>query len=185
MRILGLVAVGTLALAGFTGNWGQAPIDGLDPHDPRVTLKHVEAEVDRRWGIEPIQPRYLEKRLAETDGVLFDVREQEEYELGHLPGAIRVDPDMSAEAFYQAYGDRLAGRPAIFYCSVGVRSSQLAKRLAANPEPERPAAVFNLSGGVFRWVVEGRELVVGSAPGRLHPYDADWQQLLVRTLANE
>ncbi len=60
LTILGVVVVGTLALAGFTGNWGLAPIDGLDAGDPRVTLKHVEAEVDRRWGVAPIKTGDLE-----------------------------------------------------------------------------------------------------------------------------
>ncbi len=185
LTILGLVVVGTLALAGFTGNWGLAPIDGLDASDPRVTLKHVEAEVDRRWGIAPIKPRDLEKHLAATDAVVFDVREADEFALGHLPGAIRVDPEISAEEFYRAYGDQLAGKPVVFYCSVGVRSSQLAKRLASDPSPHGPAAVYNLRGGAFRWVAEGRTLVAGSAPGQLHPYDSDWKELFARTLANE
>lgn len=185
LTIFGLVALCAVALAGFTGNWGLAPIDGLDAGDPRVTLKHVEAEVDRRWGVAPIKAGDLEARLAATDTVVFDVREADEFALGHLPGAIRVDPEMSADEFYQAYGDQLAGKPVVFYCSVGVRSSQLAKRLASKPSPHGAATVYNLRGGVFRWVVEGRTLVAGSAPGQLHPYDSDWKELFARTLANE
>ncbi len=187
IRRIGVLAfvVCVLTLAGVAGSLYLLPRGGLDPRDPSLTLRHVEDEVDRRWGVAQVATRDLEARVAETGAVLFDVRAEAEFAMGHLPGAVRVDPDIAIDAFYHAFGERLRGRPAIFYCSVGVRSSVLAARLASTPAPQAPSAVFNLRGGVFRWVAEGRELIAGRERGRLHPYDANWEQLLFRTLAEE
>jgi rhodanese-related sulfurtransferase len=156
----------------------------LDPADPATTLADVERDVTRIYGVADIAVEPLEAALAQGAVVLFDVRTVEEYETGHLPGAIRVDPEITPEAFLARYGGLLRGRPAVFYCAVGVRSSRLMSRLISNVAALSGAEVSNLQGGAFRWVAEGRTLVVGAEPGRLHPYDEDWEQLLKRTLAS-
>ena len=109
--------------------------------------------------------------------VLFDVREQEEYETSHLSGAIRVDPDVKAEAFLERHGESLKGRTAVFYCSVGYRSSILVERLVA--ETGDSTRLVNLRGGIFRWYNEG--LAVYDSTGVtdvVHPYSAVWGRLL-------
>ena len=62
------------------------------------------------------------------------------------------------------------------YCSVGVRSAGVARRLRAAGFAE----VENLEGSVFRWANEGRPLVAagGAATDVVHPYDAAWGRLL-------
>jgi rhodanese-related sulfurtransferase len=61
--------------------------------------------------------------------VLFDVRHEGECAVSHLPGAVRVDPDISAETFIEKHGALLRGSQAILYCSTGRRSSELIARL--------------------------------------------------------
>jgi rhodanese-related sulfurtransferase len=185
-----IMALGALAGAGLAGLlaaalW-RAPASlapwTLDPTKPTVTLEAVEREVIRRYPIPDITTDTLARKLAAGEVLLFDVRTVAEYEAGHLPGAIRVDPAETAEGFLRAHGQNLGARPAVFYCAVGVRSSEMMLRLVGRIAPEVAGGVYNLRGGTFRWAAEGRALVAGSEPGQPHPFDAEWGQLLARTL---
>jgi rhodanese-related sulfurtransferase len=155
----------------------------LDPADPRVSLEDVEREVIRRYPVPDIAPSALAAMLARGDATLFDVRTLEEYEAGHLPGAIRIEPGTSAAEILAVHGDALARRPVIFYCAVGVRSSLMMMATMVEIAPHARAGAYNLRGGMFRWTSEGRALVRGSEPGEPHPFDDSWGQLLARTVA--
>jgi rhodanese-related sulfurtransferase len=157
----------------------------LDPADADVTLADVEREVVRRYPVPDMAVSDLEAALRRNDVTLFDVRTVAEYETGHIPGAIRVDPETTAAAFLAEHGARLKDRPAVFYCAVGVRSSRMMRLLLQDIAPSATAGVHNLRGGAFRWVADGRSLVAGAEPGQLHPYDAEWERLLRRTLATQ
>jgi rhodanese-related sulfurtransferase len=118
--------------------------------------------------------------LDPDDVVLFDVRENEEFAVSHLPGAILVDPDISEEEFAEAFSDKLQGKRAIFYCSVGVRSSILADRVAELVERETGKRPVNLIGGLFQWHNEDRALISasGAATDAIHPFDDYWGRLI-------
>lgn len=154
----------------------------LDPADPRVTLEDVEREVIRRFPVDDVLPSTLAAMAAKGDIALFDVRTEEEFELGHLAGAIRVEPGSSAEDILRKHQAHLKGRPVVFYCAVGVRSSQILLQTLQDLAPHTDGRLYNLRGGVFRWTAEGRPLVNGSKPGKAHPYDKNWGQLLSRTV---
>lgn len=107
--------------------------------------------------------------------LLIDAREKEEFAVSHLPGAQHVAPDTKAETFMSRFGATLAGRQVIVYCSVGVRSSRLAERLATAARAAGAVDVANLEGGIFRWHNEGRPLARADATtGEVHPYDRRW-----------
>ena len=112
--------------------------------------------------------------------VLFDVREKDEYAVSHLPGAILVDPAMAEEDFAQAFADELKGKRAVFYCSVGMRSSILADRVATTVEQETGRQPANLIGGLFRWHNDDRVIVsaVGKKTDAIHPFDDHWGRLI-------
>jgi rhodanese-related sulfurtransferase len=158
----------------------------LDPADPQVSLDDVEREVIRRYPVPDIAPSTLAAMLARGEATLFDVRTQEEYEAGHLPGAIRIEPGSSAAEILAAHRDRLDDGPVVFYCAVGVRSSRIMMATLREIAPHTKAGVYNLRGGIFRWTSDGRALVKGAEPGpppgRPHPFDKNWGQLLARTL---
>jgi len=161
---------------------------------PGDRLARIEADIARDFpGVGQIPPDALARRLAQplreqgdapTEGiVLFDVREPEEFAIGHLPGAIRMDPDARAEDVVIALKSEGAGAcpQVVFYCSVGVRSSVLAERArgaleaAGCPQPE------NLRGGVFAWHNQQRMLENARGPTAfVHPYDRQWGRLLTR-----
>jgi rhodanese-related sulfurtransferase len=155
----------------------------LDPSRSELTLDDVERDVVTRYRVPDMSIRRLEAALAANAVTLFDVRTAVEYEAGHIPGAIHIDPETTAAAFLALHRERLKERPAVFYCAVGVRSSRMMDRLLRDIAPSSAASVHNLRSGLFRWVAEGRELVAGAEPGELHPFDDNWNQLLQRTLA--
>jgi rhodanese-related sulfurtransferase len=153
----------------------------LDPTSPEVSLDDVEREVIRRYPVPDIAPSTLAGLLARGDTTLFDVRTQEEYDAGHLPGAIRIEPGTSAAAILAAHRDRLDDGPVVFYCAVGVRSSRMLMVTLRELAPHARDGIYNLRGGVFRWTADNRTLVRGSQPGTAHPYDDSWGQLLARS----
>ena len=148
-----------------------------DPTDPRTTLDQIERDITRLIPVAEITPRELAPHLAEY--LLFDVREPAEYAMSRLPGAIRLNPDLSLSAFLAAHGARSAGARVVFYCAVGWRSGLMFERVQAMVAQARPAAMYNLRGGMFRWRAEGLPLDGGT---EIHQFDERWGQLLRRTL---
>ena len=115
--------------------------------------------------------------------LLLDAREPAEYAVSHLPGAVQVDPNASADALADRFAAADPARPVVVYCSVGYRSA----RLAAALEGAGFRHVQNLDGSIFRWANEGRP-VVREVEGKavpvqeVHPYDATWGRLLDEAL---
>ena len=88
---------------------------------------------------------------ALTDGSaqVIDVREDHEWQAGHIEGARHV-PLMSLQAQAQKI-DR--ERPVIFQCKSGGRSTMAAQAFRA-----AGFRAFSLDGGLERWVSEGRPI---------------------------
>lgn len=116
-----------------------------------------------------------------NDVVLFDVREPDEHAVSTLPGAIRISPSIAAVDFAKRFGDRLKGRNAIFFCSVGVRSTQVASRILRLQQNLGLVALQNLRGGIFNWHNEARPLAgTHGKTDLVHPYNTYWSRLLNR-----
>lgn len=181
------IAAGILVLATGGATLMAAMMSGLmpwslDPSDPRVTLEDVEREVIRRYPVADITASTLAGLLAREEVTLFDVRTEEEFDAGHLPGAIRLEPGSSADDILSRHRNTLKDRPVIFYCAVGVRSSQVMMRTLARIAPHTNGKIYTLRGGIFRWAAEGRPLNRDGGPGKPHHFDASWARLLSRTL---
>lgn len=88
--------------------------------------------------------------LGEESYVLVDVRQSQEYQAGHIPGARLVPlPELESRL------EELRRTPnAIFYCHSGVRSMVAANLAVEHLGPE--VRVANLVGGFSAW--EGKEL---------------------------
>ncbi len=141
------------------------------PTDWEKTKSWVRSEFP---GVEQVSAEDLRLRLdsgRETPMVL-DVRTAEEYEVSHLPGAIRVDPEGDLPEFLGTLDHEA---PLVAYCSVGYRSSRLVERL----KKEGFVDAKNLEGSIFEWANKGYPLERDGAPVReVHPYDAEWGRLL-------
>lgn len=129
-------------------------------------------------------PHISAQKLSEMDEahyVIFDVREADEFAVSHLKNAVRLDPDISAKDFYSQYGEPFSGKTIILYCSVGVRSARLAKRLLGYPYENHTAPIYNLENGIFGWHNEGRPLAAQSRPTDfVHPYNRYWGSMVNR-----
>lgn len=139
-------------------------------------LRQVESLVERRF--ETI-PQLEAAKAAKQPGeyLIVDVREAEEFAVSHLHGALRIDPDAQSSDALATINAHRDGRPVLFYCSVGLRSSQMAMRLQAALKAEGASSI-NLKGGLFRWASLG--LPLENAAGRtrtVHGYDAHWARL--------
>ncbi len=147
------------------------------------SLQVVETDVARRYdGISHMPPATLAARLARKDTVLLiDVREETEFAVSRLSGAIRVTPGISIAALGEKLRGRIRGRAIIFYCSVGERSSRLALRAKQQLLAGHAASVHNLKGGIFAWHNQNRPLVDASGKTPyVHPFNDRWGKLLQR-----
>ena len=119
----------------------------------------------------------LHAALAGADApVLIDARTPGEYRVSHLQGARRAE---TAAQAIQALAGTPKDHPIVVYCSVGYRSSALARELMRSGYTQ----VANLEGSIFEWANKGRGVYRGREPvSVVHPYDKTWGTLLDRKL---
>ena len=115
-------------------------------------MREARAQVRELWPDEA-------RQLAGEGAYLIDIREQHEWEEGHIPGAIHV-PRSYLEMEIESAAP-LRDRPIILYCAAGVRSLLSGAQLRAMGYA-RP----DLDGGRLR-AVEDRGAAV-DRPGRPH-----------------
>ena len=174
-----LIAVGLL-LAAVIAGFAFAPSPMITGGAP--TLQATVQNVAQRWpDIGHIAPAQVAPLVDERRVVLFDVRQDAEYAVSHLPGAIHVKPGMSRAEFIDRYGDVIKAKRVIFYCSVGARSSLFASSVADDLKARGAISVDDLAGGIFTWHGERLPLVDVNGPTDfVHPFDANWGQLIAR-----
>jgi rhodanese-related sulfurtransferase len=103
---------------------------------------------------------------------IVDVREPDEFAVSHIPGAINV-PSGTADTDLLAAvsSDGLV----ILYCSIGFRSSSVARRLKSAGRTN----VYNYAGSIFAWANAGQTLQSNkSTATKVHPYNSNWGRYL-------
>ena len=103
---------------------------------------------------------------------IVDVRDPAEFAISHIPGAASVPAGTADSVLFAAVK---ADRPVILYCSIGYRSSIVARRLHAAGRRN----VSNYAGSIFAWANAG--LPLESSRGTVttvHPYNAHWGRSL-------
>jgi len=105
----------------------------------------------------------------------LDTREPEEFNVSHLKDAHLIGYSHFDEL---EFAERFPDKDATYlvYCSVGVRSEKIGKKLIAMGYKD----VKNLSGGIFKWVNEGYDVVdsTGQVTQKVHAYNRFWGLLL-------
>ncbi len=115
----------------------------------RELLAQVKAEIDEISSIE------AHERLESSDGSIFvDVRESDEWDEGHIPGAIYTGRGRLEQRIEGLVPDKT--RPLVVYCSAGSRSAFSAKAL----EELGYSDVVNLAGGFADWKRNGFEVTI-------------------------
>ena len=115
----------------------------------RELLAQVRSEIDEISTIE------AQERLESLDGSLFvDVREPDEWEEGHIPGALYTGRGRLESRIEGLVPDK--ARPLVVYCSVGARSAFATKVL----EDLGYENVVNLASGFSDWKRSGFEITI-------------------------
>lgn len=178
--ISGAFSIMIFLLAGMTACAQEAGISVKN--DKRLAKIHrdIVADYPDLTHLSRAQLLALAGDEDQPDPLIFDVREKEEYAVSHLEGAIQIDPDTDPKDFLATYQSLLAqGRPAIFYCSVGRRSSRLADQVQSHLKEgatdQKLAPVYNLEGGIFRWRNDNQPLTrSGKTTDEIHSYNWFW-----------
>lgn len=116
-------------------------------------LAEVEETVRRyltdREEMEPLSPEELEARLERDDMLVLDVRPEEEYDVGHIPGARSIPVDQLEEHLDELPDDK----EIVAYCRgpYCVYSDDAVRRLREEGRNAR-----RLTEGLPDWLVEGR-----------------------------
>ncbi|MDX9787114.1 MAG: rhodanese-like domain-containing protein [Desulfobacterales bacterium] len=85
------------------------------------------------------------QREREEDYLLVDVRQPQEYEVEHIPGALLIPlPQVMKDVTRVPVNKNL-----IFYCAHGIRSRVAAERCADSGR--HPHAIYSLTGGIAAW----------------------------------
>jgi molybdopterin/thiamine biosynthesis adenylyltransferase/rhodanese-related sulfurtransferase len=106
--------------------------------------------------LKQVKDRVEEVDAREAQDILgaawIDVREQDEWDEGHIPGAVHVPRGNLESRIESVVGDRT--RPVVIYCASGNRSAFAAETLQALGY-ERP---ISLEGGFTDWKRNGYEI---------------------------
>jgi sulfur-carrier protein adenylyltransferase/sulfurtransferase len=111
------------------------------------SYRELLAQVKRE--IEEIDPRSASALLERGEAVAVDVREQNEWDEGHLPSAVHVPRGFLEQRIEQAAPNR--EQPVVLYCAGGARSALAAKTL----EELGYDRVYSLAGGFTDWKRNG------------------------------
>jgi len=118
----------------------------------RELLAQVKTEIDEISTVE------AHERLELSDGSIFvDVRETDEWDEGHIPGAVYTGRGRLEQRIEGLVPDKT--RPLVVYCSAGSRSAFSAKVL----EELGYVDVVNLAGGFSDWKRNGYEVTIPRA----------------------
>lgn len=101
---------------------------------PRVIVPYTSISMEKA----------MERMASEPDAVILDVRREDEFEAGHIPGAVCVPNEMIQEEEHDIGFEK--DRTLLVYCRSGRRSKEAAKRLSDLGY----TAVFEF-GGILDW----------------------------------
>lgn len=109
----------------------------------RELLSEIKREIDE------VDARRAHERLADGGELFVDVRERDEWEEGHIPGAVHIPRGLLESRVEGSLPDR--SQPLVVYCSGGNRSAFAARTL----EELGYENVSSLAGGFTDWKRNG------------------------------
>lgn len=128
-----------------------------DASDSTSAVAVAESEPAAGSGIRVVSPQDAAATIADppADLVILDVRTPEEFDEGHLDGAVMLD--FYREDFAAALADFDPDVPYVLYCRSGNRSSQ-ARAIMADLGF---TSVDDVDGGILNWAAAGLPVVGG------------------------
>jgi len=110
------------------------------------------ATKDEREPFYRIDIEEAKQMLGNGDAVIIDVRNLNEYQSGHVPGASLIP----VNSVFQRREELPADKKIIFICAVGQRSALAAEMAAAGGLPAD--RLYNLEGGTDAWRKAGEPI---------------------------
>ncbi|MDQ2951863.1 MAG: molybdopterin-synthase adenylyltransferase MoeB [Chloroflexota bacterium] len=111
------------------------------------TYRDYFAEIKKR--VKEATPQQVADLLRGGDVQLADVREKDEWDAGHLPGAVHVPKSFLEQWAEERIPDK--NKPTVLYCAGGVRSAMAADTLSKLGY----ANIVSVAGGFNRWKDSG------------------------------
>lgn len=87
--------------------------------------------------------------MQEADVVVIDVRNQDEWDRGHVPGALFIPVDQFLDRLDQVPQDKRI----VFICASGGRSALASEYAAAAGLEDN--GLYNVEGGTNEWIARG------------------------------
>src|SRR5881409_1868799 len=112
------------------------------------TYRDYFAEIKKR--VKEATPQQVAELLRSEDVQLADVREKDEWNAGHLPGAVHVPKSFLEQWAEDRIPDKT--KTTVLYCAGGVRSAMAADTL----QKLGYANVISMAGGFNRWKDSGK-----------------------------
>jgi len=115
-----------------------------------------------------------ELNASQSDFLILDAREKEEFDISHLPGAVNIG--------YKSLDENLINRidknqKVALYCSVGYRSEKVGQKLVKLGFHD----VSNVYGSIFEWVNQGYPVFdhQEKPTKKVHTYNKSWGRWVI------
>ncbi|MEM1257693.1 MAG: rhodanese-like domain-containing protein [Bacteroidota bacterium] len=138
--------------------------------------KSIERTLDR-FNSGSVPYITVKQLKSETNSILLDTRNKEEFEVSHLLDAQWVGfKEFDIDKIRREIPDTTT--PVIVYCSIGVRSEEIGEKL----QKAGYSNIKNLYGGIFEWKNQGNAVVDSTKQPteRVHAFSKHWGKLLTK-----
>ena len=141
--------------------FAQSPIDSLLVKYNKKTIPYIQIEEFKKL----------------KSPIIFDTREQKEFNVSHLKNAFCIGYDKFNSKIvkekYKNFNDTI-----IVYCSVGIRSETIGNKLKKLGYKN----VFNLYGGIFEWKNKDEEVIDNNQipTEDIHAFSKEWSKYLIK-----
>ncbi len=110
------------------------------------------------------------KNINLADYLVLDCREEEEYNISHIPNSIWIGNNNDRLFWSRLPNDNI--KPVLIYCSIGYRSAIIGQKIADSLHYE----IYNLKYGIFNYNHHKNPLrdSLGKPTKEVHPYSKFW-----------
>ncbi len=143
-RHIVLFIVSLMLLFAFVACGGQAAISPAAPDQPQTI---EPADIDLSTLPDEVDAATVESVRERDDVVVLDVREQWEYDEGHIPGVVLIPMGEVSDRLAEIPTDKTV----LVTCRSGNRSGQVTQFLRQNGYDN----VHNMQGGILAWQQAG------------------------------
>jgi rhodanese-related sulfurtransferase len=137
-----------------------------------ISVLHAETDSPRLSSpLEPpeIETAALARRITGRSlrVLIFDTRSKTEYEVSHLEGAIWLAPETDVDSFIASIGPRARDAYVVFYCTMGLRSTEYALKAMDALARAGARKTVVLRNGILGWANANLKLVDAHGATRL------------------